>query len=109
MDIMSLKKITGYAFCDAAYDFAAESAEEIVCNYCNVDQVPDGLVNTTMRIAADLLRKGQYGSGDVPTTVSSIKVGDTTTSFTPLSDSETVEVIANYTKTLNRYRRVMFA
>lgn len=108
MNIGMLKKLTGFSFCDEVYKFAAASAEEIVMNYCNIDEIPDGLVNTTMRIAADILRRGQYGSSDVPVTVSSVTVGDTSTSFTPLSDSETNEVIASYTKTLNRYRRVTF-
>lgn len=108
MDIGMLKKITGYSFCDEIYRFAADTAEENVRNYCNIDEIPEGLANTTLRIAADILRIGQYGSGDIPVTVSSVTVGDTSTSFTPLSDSETDEVIEKYAKTLNRYRRVTF-
>lgn len=108
MNIGMLKKITGFSFCDEIYRFAAETAEESVMNYCNIDEIPDGLENTTLKIAADILRRGQYGGGDIPVIVSSVKVGDTSTSFTPLSDSETAEVIANYEKTLKRYRRVTF-
>ncbi len=108
MNIGMLKKITGFSFCDEVYKFAASSAEEAVKNYCNIDEIPVGLENTTIKIAADILRRGQYGSGDVPVVVSSVTVGDTSTSFTPLSDSEANEVIANYMKTLNRYRRVTF-
>lgn len=109
MNIGVLKKITGFSFCDEVYNFAASSAEEAVLNYCNIEEIPDGLVNTTMKIAADILRRGQYGSGDIPVVVTSVKVGDTNTSFTSLSDSETAEVIANYEKTLKRYRRVTFS
>ena len=108
MNIGMLKKLTGFSFCDEVYNFAAEEAQEIVKNYCNIDEIPQGLEHTTIKIAADILRRGQYGSGDVPVIVSSVKVGDTTTSFTPLSDGETNEVIANYEKMLNRYRRVTF-
>lgn len=108
MNIGMLKKITGFSFCDDVYKFAASSAEEAVLNYCNIDEIPDGLENTTLKIAADILRREQYGSGDVPMVVSNVKVGDTSTSFTPLSDGETDEVIAKYKKTLNRYRRVIF-
>lgn len=108
MNIGMLKKLTNFSFCEEIYEFAAETADEIVMNYCNIDTIPVGLVNTTMRIAADILRREQYGSGDVPVIVSSVKVGDTTTSFTPLSDSETNEVISNYKTTLNRYRKVTF-
>ena len=108
MNIGVLKKLTGYAYCDEMYDFAANTAEEIVMNYCNIDSVPDGLANTVLRMATDILRFGQYGKSDIPVTVSSVTVGDTSTSFTPLSDKETDEVIAKYTKTLNRYRRVTF-
>lgn len=108
MNIGMLKKITGFSFCEDVYRFAASSAEEAVLNYCNIDEIPEGLENTTLNIAADILRRGQYGNGDVPVAVSSVTVGDTSTSFTPLSDSETNEVIANYVKTLNRYRRVTF-
>lgn len=109
MNIGMLKKITGFSFCDEIYRFAAETAEEAVLNYCNIEEIPDGLANTTIKIAADILRRGQYGSSDVPVIVSSVTVGDTSTSFTPLSDSETNEVIANYEKTLKRYRRVTFS
>lgn len=108
MNIGTLKKITGFSFSDDVCKFAAEAAEEAVMNYCNIEEIPEGLINTTLKIAADILRREQYGSGDIPVIVNSVKVGDTSTSFTPLSDSETNEVIANYTKTLNRYRRVTF-
>lgn len=108
MNIGMLKKITGFSFCDDVYKFAALSAEEAVLNYCNIDKIPDGLENTTLKIAADILRREQYGSGDVPVVVSNVKVGDTSTSFTPLSESKTDEVIEKYKKILNRYRRVTF-
>ncbi len=108
MNIGMLKKITGYSFCDDVYKFAASSAEEAVKNYCNIDEIPEGLEYTTLKIAADILRREQYGSGDIPVVVNNVRVGDTSTSFTPLSDSETDEVIAKYKNTLNRYRRVTF-
>lgn len=113
MDIGVLKSLTGRSFCDDVYRFAAETAEETVKNYCNIDEIPNGLKNTVVRIAADILRRGQYGKngGEMPVTVSGITVGNTSTSFSAvssLSDSDVSSIVSGYTKQLNRYRRVTF-
>ena len=113
MDIGMLKSLTGRSFCEDVYHFAADTAEEIVKNYCNIEKIPDGLTNTTVRIAADILRREQYGKhgGELPTAVSSIAVGDTSTSFSvisALSDSDISSIVSGYIKQLNRYRRVAF-
>lgn len=108
-----LYHLTGCAFSEAIYDFAVDSAVELVKNYCNIPEVPDGLDNTVIRIAADLLRAKQYGEdgGDMSGNVKSITVGDTSTTFgsvSEMTDEAILGIIGKYTQTLNRYRRITF-
>ena len=111
MNITMLKVLAGDGYGErGVYEHAAKTAEELILNYCNIDEIPPGLERTALDLAVDLLRLRQPGtSGALPAAVTSIEVGDTKTSFASLfgAKSET-ELLAAYAKTLNRYRRVLF-
>ncbi|MBQ6164827.1 MAG: hypothetical protein IJK23_10180 [Clostridia bacterium] len=106
---LTLHTMTGCAYeqeqCDAALAFA----EEIILNFCNIDEVPAGLDRTHLGLAADLLRRKRYGkNGGETQTVKSVTVGDTSTTFGELSDEDVQGILANYRGSLVRYRRVAF-
>lgn len=111
--VEQLKTLLGIAADDTDKDllvqFALESAQELILNYCNIDEVPDGLASTLMRISMDIYRNEQPGGSEVPQAVKSVETGDTKTSFgvtetTGYSES----IVKNYKKQLNRYRKVEF-
>lgn len=93
---------------DIFVEIAIESAEETVKNYCHVEEVPGGLSATVLRIAVDIYRNEQLGTEGVPKSVSSVTIGDTSTSFKTSASEYAQSVMKNYERALNRYRRVVF-
>lgn len=94
---------------DAMLEFILLDIEETVKNYCNLEEVPEGLQHTVLRMAVDVYRNEKPGEDGVPVTVKSISEGDTSTSFGTVETSGYVEtVLKDYRKQLNRYRRVVF-
>lgn len=93
---------------DIFVEIAIESAEETIKNYCHIEEVPGGLSATVLRMAADIYRNEQPGTDSVPQVVSSVTIGDTSTSFKTSAAEYAQSVMKNYERTLNRYRRVVF-
>ena len=58
---------------------------------------------------ADIYRNEQMGSVEVPQSVSSVTVGDTSTSFKTSGAEFSESIMKNYKAVLNRYRRVEFS
>ena len=87
-------------------EFAFEDAKETALNYCNLENVPEGLKNTILRMAMDIFRNEAPGSSDAPREVSSITEGDTTTSFEGTAEEFRSGLLKNYRIQLNRYRRL---
>lgn len=86
-----------------------EEAKEIILNYCNIKEIPGGLKNTLVRMAAEIYRNEQPGDSVLPQAVKSISEGDTSTSFSSAQEKEyTRSILKNYRSQLNRYRRVGF-
>lgn len=48
------------------------------------------------------------GSANIPQTVSSVQIGDTTTSFKTSAAEFSESLMKNYKPVLNRYRKVVF-
>lgn len=87
--------------------FALESAEEFVRNYCNIEDIPAGLTNTVIKMAVDIFRNESYGSAQVPQAIKSVSMGDTKTDFGSAQAAGYSEsLLRDYRKQLNRYRRV---
>jgi hypothetical protein len=96
--------------------YAIMAASETVCNYCNIDEVPEALHITMLRIAADIYKyeMSADASGSAENALSgitNIKLGDT--SITAGGDSAastafTSGLLKSYKAQLNRYRRVGF-
>lgn len=110
MELERLKGLLGIPGDDSAQDiplqFIMDDVEETIRNYCNLDAVPAGLINTSYRMAADLYRYDQPGDAVAPVTVASISEGDTSTSFTSAVDALAGGILKDYRGQLNRYRRL---
>lgn len=110
MELAKLKVLLGIEddSKDVILEFVIADVEEIIKNYCHVEEMPDGLVNTGYRMAMDLYRNENIGSETAAVgTVSSISEGDTSTSFQQYVDNNFKDtVLKNYKSSLNRYRKV---
>lgn len=110
MELAKLKALLGIEDDseDTVLEFVIADVEETIKNYCHVEEVPGGLVNTGYRMAMDLYRNENIGSCTGATgAVSTITEGDTTTSFRQYVDDNFKDtVLKNYKSSLNRYRRV---
>ena len=93
---------------DVFVEFALETAKENILNYCHIEKIPEGLATTVICMAADIYRDSQYGSADMPAQATSVKVGDTSTSFGNASAEYAQDLFKKYRTVLNRYRRVVF-
>ena len=89
-------------------EFALENAEDTVRNYCHIDEIPAGLETTVLRMAMDIYRNEHMGSADIPQTVSSVQIGDTTTSFKTSAAEFSESLMKNYKPVLNRTGRWCF-
>ena len=110
MELAKLKAILGIEddSKDVILEFVIVDVEETIKNYCHVDSVPEGLVNTGYRMAMDLYRNENMGDETAAIgAVSSISEGDTTTSFRQYVDDNFKDtVLKNYKFSLNRYLKV---
>ena len=82
MELVKLKALLGIEddSKDVILEFVIADVEEIIKNYCHVEEMPEGLVNTGYRMAMDLYRNENIGSETAAVgAVSSISEGDTST------------------------------
>lgn len=112
LNLDKLKKLLGItdAAQEIALQFILDDVTETILNYCNLNELPQGLENTAYRMAIDVYRAEGIGANEAPTgNVSSIKEGDTTVSFKQVVSENyyTTSVLKNYTVQLNRYRRMI--
>lgn len=112
MKMEKLKELLGIDLQDHSKDsvlrFAMEEAEEVVKNYCNINEIPAGLLITASHIAIDIYR-GLNQSGEEGLSVSSITEGDTSISFRKDAEESSVNnITSRYKASLNRFRKVRF-
>ena len=83
MDIDALKAVLGIDGTerDGEVNFAVDTAEEYIKNYCRIGKIPDRLKNTAINMAADILRAGGYGSDENTSSVKKIDEGDISVTF----------------------------
>ncbi|MDO4327000.1 MAG: phage head-tail connector protein [bacterium] len=111
MELAKLKLLLGIVLEDASQDaflqFIMDDVEEMVKNYCKLQEVPQGLYNTCYRMAMDIYRAEGIGEADTPLSVSSITEGDTSTSFGS-SRTEWLKdtLLKDYKAQLNAYRKL---
>lgn len=114
MELNKLKQLLGISVEDKTQDiqltFIISDVEETITNYCNIKEVPKGLLNTSYRMAIDLYRNENLGHEESALgSVSSISAGDTSTSFKQsVDDSFKDSLLKNYKPQLNRYRKLVW-
>lgn len=112
MELGKLKALIGIPADDTAQDiplqFVLDDVRETILNYCNLNELPDGLINTAYRMALDLYRNERPGEEEAPLTVASISEGDTSTSFTNAANALAGGVLKDYQGQLNRYRKLVW-
>lgn len=110
MEIGRLKELLGLSGEDTSRDtslqFILDDVQETILNYCNLEEMPSGLINTAYRMAIDLYRYDAPGEAAAPMRVSSISEGDTSTSFGRVSDELEGGILRDYKSQLNRYRKL---
>ena len=112
MELGKLKGLLGIPGEDTSQDvplqFILDDVEETVKNYCSLDAVPDGLMNTAYRMAVDLYRYDRPGVEEAPVMVASISEGDTSTGFVSTAEALNGGILKDYQGQLNRYRRMVW-
>jgi hypothetical protein len=113
LELEVLKPLLGLAVSDTSQDavltFILEDVQEVILNYCNLDELPNGLKNTAYRMAMDLYRNEGVGDADgAGGNVTSIKEGDTQVNFgaTRYEATFAASVLKDYLPQLNRYRKL---
>lgn len=110
MELAKLKLLLGIAPEDISQDislqFIIDDVEEVVKNYCKLQEVPGGLTNTCYRMAMDIYRAEGIGEADTPLLVSSITEGDTSTSFGSRTELLKDMLLNDYKAQLNAYRKL---
>lgn len=114
MELNELKKLLGISIEDKTKDtqltFIISDVKETINNYCNTEEVPRGLLNTSYRMALDLYRNENLGHEESALgSVSSISEGDTSTSFKQSVDDNFKDtLLKNYKPQLNRFRKLVW-
>jgi hypothetical protein len=111
MELKKFKQLLGLDVDDTTKDvslqFIIDDVQEIILNYCHLDKIPEGLINTAYRMGIDLYRNEAPGDESTPLgVVSSISTGDTTTSFKSSTSEFKESLLKDYKKQMNRYRRL---
>lgn len=92
---------------DAFVMFALEDAKDTILNYCHIEEIPQKLNTTIIKIALDIYRNENLGSEEESQgTVSSTSDGSTTVSFKKNEDYIKNSIVKDYTKTLNKFRKL---
>ena len=116
LELEALKPLLGLAVSDTSQDavltFILDDVQEVILNYCNLDELPNGLKNTAYRMAMDLYRNEGIGEADSDGNigrVSSIDEGDVKIYFgaSNFDSSFANSLLKVYTPQLNRYRKLV--
>ena len=113
LELEALKPLLGLAVSDTSQDavltFILDDVQEVILNYCNLDELPGGLKNTAYRMAMDIYRNEGIGEADgAAGNVTSIKEGDTQVNFgaTKYEAAFAASVLKDYIPQLNQYRKL---
>lgn len=94
---------------DIFLEFALENAEEIVRNYCHVEEVPKELSTTVFRMSMDLYRSENIGNESGSETVKSISQGDTSVTLETSGGTDYKQsILKNYETQLRKYRKLVW-
>ena len=117
-------KIKDEAIIELDIQLAVMEVEEVIKQYCNIDEVPEALNYTWANMAVDLVKynyESNNSGGEVAADVadvSSLKVGDTQIQLGGGSGSRAKvlnshrpnldQIVMNYQSQLNKFRRMVW-
>ena len=106
-----LKKLLGSGVNEEGAQFSLDDAQQLVLDYCHLEELPAGLQSTVIRMAVDLYRLEGYGQVSPPKgPITGLKEGDQSVSFA--ADRATAiagagaALLTNYAVRLNAYRKL---
>ena len=108
MDLGKLKQLLGITTADqdALLQFCIDSITETIKDYCHVETIPGGVLNTAYRMAVDLYRNENIGdTGLSPGIISGQSMGDVSISYRE-DLTYTQSLLKNYRAMLSRYRKL---
>lgn len=94
---------------DVILAFVIDKVRDMVCNYCNIEEVPIGLNNVLLNMCIDMYRAESLGQEQVQGPVKGISEGDVSVAFgsaASTSENSGMTFLKDYTAQLNRYRKV---
>ncbi len=108
-----LKKLLGIPLEDDSKDFsfqfALDDAEQTIKGYCHIDEIPEALNNTVLKMAIDLYRNENLGEEESPLgSISSISEGDTSVSYRSNAAEFKDSLLKDYKSKLNKYRKLVW-
>ena len=94
-----------------AIDFACDLVIEQICNYCNLIEAPDELLNTASLMARGLYLSAQLTAEQLQPEAKSVSRGDTSYSFASVAEQMAQiaagnEFLADYRTQLNAFRKM---
>lgn len=113
MELNKLKQLLGMSTDDTSKDislqFIIDDVKEIIINYCHIEEIPSGLINTAYRMAVDLHRNENLGEESTPLgSISSISEGDTSVSYRSSATEFKDSLLKDYKKQLNKFRKLVW-
>ena len=85
---------------DAEIDIAVAEAEEFICCYCNIKEVPEGLKRVEAAMAAEIYRERCIGKTEKSGGIKAVYEGDVSVTF---GDGKNA-FLDDFSERLNRYR-----
>ncbi len=95
-------ELCGVEETDTACAFAVDRSMEMVCAYCGIDEVPEGLNGVCTAIAVELFQTEGFGK-DGGRMVTRITEGDVAVQFAAVKE-HSYHLLQAYREELNRYR-----
>lgn len=111
MELEKLKSLLGItdSLKDSLVQFVMEDVEEVIKNYCNITEIPEGLTQTSYRMAMDLYKNENLGDEGIALgSISSISEGSTSTSFRSSASEFKDSLLKDYKSQLNKYRKLVW-
>lgn len=92
-------------------EFACDLTWHAICNYCNIDCVPDGLFFAAAMLTKNLVQSAGLSENELQPAVKGVSRGDTSFTFASVAEQMTQLASANtflldYHAQLNAYRKM---
>ena len=92
-------------------EFACDLTWQSICNYCNIDSVPEGLLFVAVMLTKNLVQSASLSENELQPAVKGVSRGDTSFTFASTAEQMTQIASANtflldYHAQLNAYRKM---